>query len=611
MISSEIGKDVIKKELPLIPKLPGVYRMLNNKDVILYVGKAKNLPNRLKSYVSEKNHIIRTERMLSQTKKIEITTTSNESEALLLEANLIKKYKPKFNILLRDDKSFPFIYIGNKDKWPQIRKHRGKKNKDGFYFGPFASAGSANWTIKMIQKIFHLRVCDDTVFKNRERPCILYQIKRCSGPCVGNINENDYKKTVDNAMEFVSGKSRKIQKNLSKQMEDASSELDFEKAAILRDRIKSLNIIQSSQRINEANLIEADVIAGYKESGKTCIQVFFYRSKQNWGNQAFFPKHDPDEKLNNIINSFIVQFYENKSVPKSIILSEDIKERLLIEKTLSKKENKQVNISIAKKGSKLKVINQAIKNAKDSLNRKIYESQNNRELFDKVAEKFNLEPTLNLIEVYDNSHIQGSNSVGALITYGDEGFIKKRYRKFNIKIEKNEQDDYGMMREVLNRRFKRAVEEKSNYLSFPDLVLIDGGKGQYSVARETMNELGLHDIPMIAIAKGKMRNSGNETFFHNGKEFKFSRNDPTLFFLQRLRDESHRFAISAHRAKRKKGISKSLLDQIDGIGSVRKRALLNHFGSARAVESASLDEIKSVNGVEEIVAKKIYNYFHE
>ena len=611
MISSEIGKDVIKKELPLIPKLPGVYRMLNNKDVILYVGKAKNLPNRLKSYVSEKNHIIRTERMLSQTKKIEITTTSNESEALLLEANLIKKYKPKFNILLRDDKSFPFIYIGNKDKWPQIRKHRGKKNKDGFYFGPFASAGSANWTIKMIQKIFHLRVCDDTVFKNRERPCILYQIKRCSGPCVGNINENDYKKTVDNAMEFVSGKSRKIQKNLSKQMEDASSELDFEKAAILRDRIKSLNIIQSSQRINEANLIEADVIAGYKESGKTCIQVFFYRSKQNWGNQAFFPKHDPDEKLNNIINSFIAQFYENKSVPKSIILSEDIKERLLIEKALSKKENKQVNISIAKKGSKLKVINQAIKNAKDSLNRKIYESQNNRELFYKVAEKFNLEPNLNLIEVYDNSHIQGSNSVGALITYGDEGFIKKRYRKFNIKIEKNEQDDYGMMREVLNRRFKRAVEEKSNYLSFPDLVLIDGGKGQYSVARETMNELGLHDIPMIAIAKGKMRNSGNETFFHNGKEFKFSRNDPTLFFLQRLRDESHRFAISAHRAKRKKGISKSLLDQIDGIGSVRKRALLNHFGSARAVESASLDEIKSVNGVEEIVAKKIYNYFHE
>ena len=611
MISSDIGKEVIKKELPLIPKLPGVYKMLSDKDQILYIGKAKNLPNRLKSYVSEKNHIIRTERMLSQTRKIEITTTSNESEALLLEANLIKKHKPKFNILLRDDKSFPFIFIGNKDKWSQIKRHRGKKTKEGFYFGPFASAGSANWTIKMIQKIFHLRVCDDTVFKNRERPCILYQIKRCSGPCVGYIDENEYKKTVSDAIEFVSGKSRKIQKNLSNQMEKASESLDFEKASILRDRIKSLNIIQSSQRINEANLIEADVIAAYKESGQTCIQVFFYRSKQNWGNQAFFPKHDPDENLSNILNSFVSQFYENKSVPSSIILSEKIREKNLIEKTLSKKENKQVNISIVKKGSKLKVINQAIKNAKDSLNRKLYESQNNKELFESVAKKFNLETNINLIEVYDNSHIQGTNSVGALIAYGDEGFIKKRYRKFNIKHKKNEQDDYGMMREVLNRRFKRAVQEKDNYLAFPDLVLVDGGKGQYSVARESLNELGLHDIPIIAIAKGKFRNSGNETFFHNGKEYKFTRNDPTLFFLQRIRDESHRFAISAHRAKRKKGISKSLLDQIEGIGAIRKRALLNHFGSARSVESASLDEIKSVEGVEEKVAKKIYNFFHE
>jgi len=611
MISSDIGKEVIKKELPLIPKLPGVYKMLNDKEQILYVGKAKNLPNRLKSYVSEKNHIIRTERMLSQTKKIEITTTSNESEALLLEANLIKKHKPKFNILLRDDKSFPFIFIGNKEKWSQIKRHRGKKIKEGFYFGPFASAGSANWTIKMIQKIFHLRVCDDTVFKNRKRPCILYQIKRCSGPCVGYIDINEYKKTVDDAIEFVSGKSRKIQKNLSNQMEKASESLDFEKAGILRDRIKSLNIIQSSQRINEANLVEADVIAAYKESGQTCVQVFFYRSKQNWGNQAFFPKHDPDENLSNILNSFVSQFYENKSVPSSIILSQEIKEKILIEQTLSQKEGKQVNISVAKKGSKLKVINQAIKNAKDGLNRKLYETQNNRELFESVISKFSLETNISLIEVYDNSHIQGTDSVGALISYGEDGFIKKRYRKFNIKMKKNEQDDYGMMREVFTRRFKRAVQEKEGHLSFPDLIFVDGGKGQYSVARETLNELGLHDIPLIAIAKGKFRNSGNETFFHNGKEYKFSKNDPTLFFLQRIRDESHRFAISAHRAKRKKGISKSLLDQIEGIGSIRKRSLLNHFGSARAVESASLDEIKSVEGVEEKVAKKIYNFFHE
>ena len=611
MTNSDTGKDIIKKEIPLIAKLPGVYKMLNEKNEVLYVGKAKNLPNRLKSYVSEKNHIIRTERMLSQTRKLEVTTTSNESEALLLEANLIKKYKPRFNILLRDDKSFPFIFISNKEKWPQIKKHRGKKDKEGFFFGPFASAGSANWTIKMIQKIFQLRICDDTVFKNRERPCILYQIKRCSGPCVNFIHENDYKKSVDDAIDFVSGKSRKIQKSLSAQMETASDELDFEKAAILRDRIKSLNIIQSSQRINEANLVEADVIAGYKESGKTCIQVFFYRSKQNWGNQAFFPKHDPDENLSNIINSFVTQFYENKSVPINIILSEDIKEKLLIEKTLSKKENKQISISVAKKGSKLKVINQALKNAKDSLNRKIYESQNNKDLFENISQKFDLESNINLVEVYDNSHIQGTDSIGALITFGEEGFIKKRYRKFNIKIKNNEQDDYGMMREVINRRFKRAIQEKDNYLTMPDLILIDGGKGQYSVVRETMNELGLHEIPVIAIAKGKLRNSGNETFFHNGKEFKFEKNDPTLFFLQRIRDEAHRFAISAHRAKRKKGLKRSLLDQISGIGSIRKRALLNHFGSARAVESASLDEIKSVEGVEEKVAKKIYNFFHE
>ena len=611
MTSSETGKNIIKKEIPLIAKLPGVYKMLGEKNEVLYVGKAKNLPNRLKSYVSEKNHIIRTERMLAKTKKLEITTTSNESEALLLEANLIKKHKPRFNILLRDDKSFPFIFISNKDNWPQIKKHRGKKNKEGFFFGPFASAGSANWTIKMIQKIFQLRICDDTVFKNRERPCILYQIKRCSGPCVNFIDKEDYKKSVDDAIDFVSGKSRKIQKSLSQQMEIASDELDFEKAALLRDRIKSLNIIQSSQRVNEANLVEADVIAGYKESGKTCIQVFFYRSKQNWGNQAFFPKHDPDENLSNIINSFISQFYENKSVPVNIILSEEIKEKLLIEKTLSKKENKQVNITVAKKGSKLKVINQAIKNAKDSLNRKLYESQNNKELFENISQKFSLNSNINLVEVYDNSHIQGTDSIGALIAFGEEGFAKKRYRKFNIKIKNNLQDDYGMMREVINRRFKRALQEKEHYLTLPDLILIDGGKGQYSVVRETMNELGLHEIPVIAIAKGKFRNSGDETFFHNGKNFKFEKNDPTLFFLQRMRDEAHRFAISAHRAKRKKGLKKSLLDQIEGIGSIRKRALLNHFGSARAVESASLDEIKSVDGVEDKVAKKIYNFFHE
>ena len=611
MKSSELGKDVIRKELPLIPKSPGVYRMLDHKDVILYVGKAKNLPNRLKSYVAEKNHIIRTARMLSQTFKLEITTTANESEALLLEANLIKKHKPKFNILLKDDKSFPFVFISNKDQWAQVTKHRGKKDKEGFYFGPFASAGTANWTIKMLQKIFQIRVCDDSTFKNRKRPCILYQIKRCSGPCVDYIDKEDYKKSVDQAIQFVSGKSRDIQKNLSKQMEEASEKLDFERASIFRDRIKSLNIIQSSQRINEANLVDADVIAAYKESGKTCIQVFFYRSKQNWGNQAYFPKHDPDQDISEIMSSFLMQFYENKNVPKLIIINTEIEDKKLIEETLSKKESSTISINIAKKGTKAKVIAMAEKNAKESLNRKIYETNNNKNLFEGVAKKFDLKNGLNLVEVYDNSHISGTNSVGAMITFGNEGFVKKRYRKFDIKTKGAEQDDFAMLKEVLTRRFKRAMLEKGNYLTLPDLILIDGGKGQYSSAKEVLDEFGLHDLPMIAIAKGKLRNSGDETFFYNGKSFKFDKNDPTLFFMQRLRDEAHRFAITSHRAKRAKGITKSLLDQIDGIGSIRKRALLNHFGSARSVESASFDEIKSVEGVEEKVAKKIYNFFHE
>ena len=611
MLSPEIGQEVIKKELPLIPKLPGVYRMLNSENEILYVGKAKNLPNRLKSYVSEKNHIIRTERMLSQTKKLEITTTVNESEALLLEANLIKKHKPKFNILLKDDKSFPYIFISN-HKFPRIERHRGAKNKSGKYYGPFASSLAVNSAIKTLQRIFLLRSCTDKQVEAGNKTCFNYFLKRCAGPCGGKINIEDYSKLVEAADEFLSkGKSRKIQSNLSSQMESASEELDFEKAAIMRDKIKSLNIIQSSLTVSDANLIEADVIAGFKESGKTCIQVFFYRSKQNWGNQAYFPKHDPDDKLSEIINSFISQFYENKTVPKQIIISEDIKEKKLIEKTLSKKENKQIHITTAKQGSKLKIVNLAIKNAKNTLNRKIYESQNNKELLDSISKKFKIDNSINLIEVYDNSHIQGTNSVGALITYGEEGFIKKRYRKFNIKNEKFKQDDYGMIKEVLERRFKRAISEKGNYLAFPDLVLIDGGKGQYSTARETLNDLGLNEIPVVAIAKGKFRNSGNETFFHNGREFKFAKNDPSLFFLQRIRDEAHRFAISAHRAKRSKGIKQSLLDQIEGVGLIRKKALLNHFGSARAVESASFDEIKSVEGVEEKVAKKIYNFFHE
>jgi len=612
MINSlELGKKVIKDKIPLISRNAGVYKMISSSGEILYIGKAKNIPNRLKSYASDANLPIRTERMLSLTHSLETTTTSNESEALLLEANLIKKHKPRFNILLRDDKSFPYIYIGNKDKWPQLTKLRGKKSKSGHYFGPFSSIGSANWTIKILQKIFLLRVCDDTVFKNRERPCILYQIKRCSAPCVGHISEEDYTTTVDDAVEFISGKSRRIQKTLSKEMEGASKELNYEKAAVARDRIKALTQIQTSQKINQTNLNEADVISIHKETGKTCVQVFFFRSKQNWGNQAFYPKHDADDSVQDILSSFISQFYENKTIPCLIITNFETNDKKLLEKTFSKKEGKEVIIKLAKLKNEISVSKLAEKNAKQSLTQKLIQSDTNNNLIDKLSIKFKLNNNLDLIEVYDNSHIQGTDSIGALICFGNEGFLKKRYRKFNIKDEKITNDDYGMMKEVLFRRFSKAVKEKSGSLSLPDLILVDGGKGQYSVSREILNELGLHDLPILAVAKGKRRNAGEEKIYHGGREYILNKNDPLLFFIQRLRDEAHRFAISTHRAKRKKNLSKSLLDQIQGIGKQRKRALLNHFGSARAVESASLEDLKSIEGIEDNIANKIYNYFHE
>ncbi len=612
MINSvETGKDIIKEKIKLISNSPGVYRMLGVKKEILYIGKAKNIPNRLKSYVSDNNLPIRTERMLSLTKYLETTTTSNESEALLLEANLIKKHKPRFNILLRDDKSFPYIFISNKDKWPQIIKLRGKKSKEGSYFGPFASTGSANWTIKILQKVFMLRVCDDNAFKNRERPCILHQIKRCSAPCVGNISEKDYKKTVKEAVDFISCKSRKIQENLSKEMEKASKELNYEKAATARDKIKALAQIQSSQKINKTNLNEAEGVSIFKDSGKTCIQVFFFRSKQNWGNQAYFPKHDPDEKLENILSSFLSQFYENKTVPTLIITNHNIFEKNLLEEAFQNKENKEIILREAKSKEEKTLSALAEKNAKQALSQKIYETQSNNNLIDELVKKFNLNNNINLLEVYDNSHMQGTDCVGALICFGNEGFEKKRYRKFNIKNDSIKGDDYGMLKEVLFRRFSKAIKEKSGSLSLPDLIMVDGGKGQYSVSREILNELGLHGLPIIAIAKGEHRNAGEEKIYYQNKEFVFKKNDPLLFFIQRLRDEAHRFAISSHRAKRKKNLSKSLLDQISGIGKQRKRALLNHFGSARSVESASLDDLKSVEGIEDNIAKKIYNYFHE
>ena len=612
MRNLDFGKELIRKKIPLVSNSPGVYRMLDKKDQVLYVGKAKNLPNRLKSYVLDRKHPIRTERMLALTNNLEIVTTSSEAEALLLEANLIKKFKPKFNILLRDDKSFPYIIIEKDCDWPQLSKHRGKKNKNGYYFGPFASAGSANWTIKILQKVFLLRICNDSVFKNRDRPCILYQIKRCSAPCVNHLSKTEYSKLVSDAILFLSGKSKNIQKKLSLEMEKSSEKMDYEKAAVLRDRIKALAQIQSSQNVSSANLDNADVISIAQEAEKSCVQVFFYRSKQNWGNQSYFPSHDKSHTAEEVLASFIAQFYENKNVPSEILINKKIKDLNLIKFALEKKEEKFISIKIPTKGSALKLSMMAEKNAKEALIRKIFESETNNKLLNEVADKFKLDISPRTIEVFDNSHIQGTNSVGALITFGSEGFIKKRYRKFNIKNkELNAGDDYGMLKEVFERRFSKIVKSKKQTdVVIPDLVIIDGGKGQYSMGRKMLDELGFHDIPIIAIAKGKNRNKGDETFFHKTSAIKLSKRESLLFFLQRLRDEAHRFAVSSHRMKRKKNLTKSLLDQINGIGRTRKRALLNYFGSAKAIESASFDDLKEVEGIETFVAKKIHYFFH-
>jgi len=612
MRNLDFGKELIRKKIPLVSNNPGVYRMLDKKNQVLYVGKAKNLPNRLKSYAFDKTQPIRTERMLALTNNLEITTTSSEAEALLLEANLIKKFKPKFNILLRDDKSFPYIFIEKNCDWPQLSKHRGKKNKNGYYFGPFASAGSANWTIKILQKVFLLRVCNDSVFKNRDRPCILYQIKRCSAPCVNYINKVEYSKLVADSITFLSGKSKSIQKKLSFEMEKNSKKMDYEKAAVLRDRIKALTQIQSSQHISSTNLDNADVISVAQEAGKTCIQVFFYRSKQNWGNQSYFPSHDQSHSAEEVLTSFIAQFYENKNIPSEILLNKKIIDLNLIKSAFEKKEEKFISIKVATKGNALKLSKMAEKNAKESLTRKIFESETNIKLLDHTADKFRLNVSPRTIEVYDNSHIQGAYSVGALITFGSEGFIKKQYRKFNINNkELNSGDDCGMLKEVLKRRFAKIIKNKKQTdIMVPDLVIIDGGKGQYSAGRKILDEYGFHDIPIIAIAKGKNRNKGDETFIHKSNSIKLNKREPLLFFLQRLRDEAHRFAISSHRMKRNKSFTKSLLDQINGIGKTRKRALLNYFGSARAIESASFDDLKKVEGIKTSVAKKIHDFFH-
>ena len=606
----EAGKLLVKSKIKNIPNSPGIYKFLDNKNKIIYIGKAKNLPKRLLNYASSSGLTIRIQRLIASIKDLEIITTTNESEALLLEANLIKKFKPRYNVLLKDDKTFPYIQIRMSDHWPQLTKFRGRHNDQDLYFGPFASAASANWTIKMLQKVFQIRVCDDHTFKNRSRPCMLYQIKRCSAPCTNEIEKENYIKSVEECIDFLNGKSRSIQKKFSKEMDMASKNLNFEKAAIYRDRIKSLTYIQSSQQINKNNFVDADVVVSYRSSNISCVVVFFYRSKQNWGNQCFFPKHDPEDKESEVLDAFLAQFYENKIAPREIILNIKPKNLDILHKALERKNKKKIKFKIPKKRSELAIINMAIKNAKESLQRKIFDSDQNNNLLSLLGEKFNLDFVPSLIEVYDNSHTQGTNAIGSFVSFGKEGFLKNRYRKFDIKNKNIKPgDDYGMMNEVIERRFSKLIKQVEND-NTPDLLVIDGGKGQYSVVRNKLDQLGFHQLSIIAIAKGKNRNDGNETFIYNNKSIKLEKNSPLLFFMQRLRDEAHRFAIFTHRKKRKKSFTASLLDEIPGIGRSRKKSLLNHFGSAKTVEGASFEDLKKVEGISELIAKKIYNYFH-
>lgn len=603
------GKKLIKNIIQFVPKGPGIYKMLNKNNVVIYVGKAKNLIDRLKSYSVNSFLPIRTERMISSINNIEYIATQNEAEALLLEANLIKKNQPQYNILLKDDKSFPYIQITKSNNFPQLTKFRGKQNDRDIFFGPFASIGSANWTIKTLQKVFLLRVCDDIVFKNRKRPCILYQIKRCSAPCTGEINQINYNKLVTDSENFLNGKSIDIQKKLSKEMERESENLNYEKAAGIRDRIKALSQIQSLQQINKNNFNNADLIVAFKKNNATCIEVFFYRSKQNWGNQAFFPKHHPEDLIEDIIYSFLIQFYENKIPPEEIIINKKIKDISLIESALEKKYKKKINIKIPKNHEENSIIKMAIQNAKLALEKKLLENDNNSHFLSLINKEFKLGFNPNLIEVYDNSHIQGKNAVGALIAFNKNGFIKKRYRKFNI--NKNIDylpDDYKMLEEVLLRRFSKIKLE--NEENNPDLIVIDGGKGHYNTARKILNNLGLFNLTIIAIAKGEKRNQGNENFYLNNQKIKI-KNNVLLFFLQRLRDEVHRFAIFSHRKNRKLSFTKSALDDVEGIGKKRKKLLLNHFGSVKMIENASLQDIKKIDGINDNTAIKIYNFFNQ
>jgi excinuclease ABC subunit C len=609
------GIAVLEAQLKTLPAGPGVYRMLNAKGDALYVGKARSLKKRVATYTQIYRLPNRLQRMVAETATLEVVSTHTEVEALLLESNMIKRLTPRYNVQLRDDKSFPYILITGDHPAAQIMKHRGAQDRKGEYFGPFASAGAVNNTITALQRAFLLRSCSDSVFASRTRPCLQYQIKRCSAPCVGRIGAEDYAKLVTEARDFLSGQSRDVQLRLSTEMQAKSDALDFEAAARLRDRIRALAHIQSHQDINVAGIEEADVIAAHQAGGQTCIQVFFFRSGSNYGNRAYFPSHDKELGAGPVLASFIGQFYDNKEPPRLILLSERPTEADLLAEALTTKSGHKVELLVPRQGAKRKLIDQALFNAREALARRLSENASQRRLLEGVATVFGLEAPPQRIEVYDNSHISGRNAYGAMIVAGPDGFIKGAYRKFSITNPTGSEpgDDYAMMREVLTRRFSRALKEdpERERGTWPELVLIDGGQGQLPVACEVFAELGIADVVVAGIAKGPDRDAGRERFFMPHREpFSLEPKDPVLYYLQRLRDEAHRFAIGAHRARRSKQIVQSPLDEIPGIGARRKRALLHHFGSARAVARAGLTDLQAVEGISETVAKKIYDHFN-
>ena len=622
------GAELIAEFVKHLPNAPGVYRMFNEAGDVMYVGKARSLKKRVSNYAQWRVHSNRLSRMVRETTHMEFVTTRTETEALLLEANLIKRLRPRFNVLLRDDKSFPYIMITGDHRAPAIFKHRGARARKGDYFGPFASASAVGRTINSLQRAFLLRTCTDSVFESRTRPCLLYQIKRCSGPCTHEISDEGYSELVREAKDFLSGKSQNVKSAIARQMAEASEDLDFERAAIYRDRLAALSHVQSHQGINPAGVDEADVFAIHHEGGLTCIQVFFFRTGQNWGNRAYFPKADPQMSGAEVLNAFLAQFYDDKPVPKQILLSEPVEEQDLLALAFCEKAGQRVAISVPQRGEKRDLVEHVLGNAREAHGRKLAETSSQARLLKGFAETFSLAYPPRRIEIYDNSHIMGTNAVGGMVVAGPEGFVKNQYRKFNIKsTDITPGDDFGMMREVMTRRFSRLIKEEgipdrsqagtedadAPFPAWPDVILIDGGQGQMTAVRGILDELGIRDVvTAIGVAKGVDRDAGRERFFADGRsDFSLPPRDPVLYFIQRMRDEAHRFAIGSHRARRKKEMIKNPLDEIAGIGPGRKRKLLQHFGTAKAVSRAGLNDLMAVEGISETVARMVYHHFHE